>query len=126
MPGASSIEAYRAGLAPAQLETVDRLRALAAASAPGLDERIKWNAPSFARGEIDRITLGLERSGGIRVVLHRGAKAKTPEGFSFAAPADLVTWAAPDRGIMRFSSPEEVGRRENEIGDVFRRWMEID
>jgi hypothetical protein len=126
MPGASSIDGYRDGLAPIQRETVDRLRTLAASSAPGLDERIKWNAPSFARDDIDRITLGIERNGDIRVVLHRGAKARTPEGFSFDAPADLVTWAAPDRGIMRFSSHREVEGHEHEIADVFRRWMEID
>jgi hypothetical protein len=125
MVGASSIEAYRAGLAPAQRETVDRLRELATASASGLDERIKWNAPSFAKDDIDRITLGTERSGDIRVVLHRGAKAKATEGFNFAAPSDLVTWAAPDRGIMRFSSVDVVAEREEEIGDLFRRWMEI-
>jgi hypothetical protein len=55
-----------------------------------------------------------------------GAKARTAEGFAFNAPPDLVTWAAPDRGIMRFSSPAEVETRRDEIGDVFRRWMEID
>lgn len=126
MAGASSIEAFRAGLAPAQRETVDRLRALAAASAPGLEERIKWNAPSFALDDVDRITLGLERDDAIRVVLHRGAKTKTVDGFAFDAQSALVRWAAPDRGVMRFASPGEVESHETEIGDLFRRWMEID
>lgn len=121
-----SVEEWRAGPTPALLDIVDRLRALAAAFAPGLEGRIKWNAPSFAKRGIDRITRGLERKGGVRVVLHRGATAKPEPGFSFATPADLARWAAPDRGLMRFTSVEEAEAREEEIGDVFRRWMEID
>jgi hypothetical protein len=125
MVRARTIDEFRHDLAPGQLETVDRLRAIAAASGTHLVERIKWNAPSFAQGETDRITLGLEKDGGIRVVLHRGATAVTPPGFAFAAPADLVQWAAPDRGILRFSSAAAVDNRADEIGDVFRRWLEI-
>ena len=126
MHGASSVDDYRDGLAPGQRETVDRLRALAAASAPGLVERIKWNAPSFAKDDVDRITLGVQRNGDIRAVMHRGARAKTPEGFSFPAPDGLVTWAAPDRGVLLFSSADQVEQREDEISDLFRRWMEVD
>jgi hypothetical protein len=126
VPGAGSIADFRDGLAPAQLATVDRLRGLANAAAPGLVERIKWKAPSFAQGDVDRITLGIERDGGIRVVLHRGVAAKPTDGFSFDAPSDLVTWAAPDRGILRFSSAQEVDSRAIELGDLFRRWLETD
>jgi len=124
--GARTIDECRRDLAPTQLETVDRLRALAAGATPELTERIKWNAPSFAKGDTDRITLGIEKNGGVRVVLHRGATAKTPPGFTFAAPADLVQWAAPDRGILRFANVAAVDNRAGEIGDLFRRWLEID
>jgi hypothetical protein len=68
----------------------------------------------------------IEKNGGIRVVLHRGATAKTPEGFAFDAPADLVQWAAPDRGILRFAGLAEVDGRAGELSDLFRRWLEID
>ena len=126
MSGARTIDDFRRNLAPDQRETVDRLRALAADAAPDLAERIKWNAPSFAKGDTDRITLGIDKNGSIRVVLHRGATAKTPPGFAFEAPVDLVQWAAPDRGILRFSSAAAVDNRAQEIGELFRRWLEID
>jgi hypothetical protein len=126
MAGASSIEDFLSRLAPEQLLTVNRLRALISDARPGLVERIKWNAPSFAIGDTDLITLGIEKNGGIRVVLHRGATAKTPEGFAFDAPADLVQWAAPDRGILRFAGLAEVDGRAGELSDLFRRWLEID
>jgi hypothetical protein len=32
---------------------IDRLRGLVAAAHPGLVESVKWNAPSFARGDRD-------------------------------------------------------------------------
>lgn len=121
-----TLESFLAGLSPEDRATIDRLRALAAAAGEGLVERIKWAAPSFARGDVDRITLGLERKGGVRVVLHRGVKAKAADGFSFAAPAGLVEWPAPDRGVMRFAGAGEVALWEAEIADVFRRWLEID
>ena len=126
MVGARTIDEFRRNLAPTQLETVDRVRALAAAAAPELTERIKWNAPSFAKGDTDRITLGIDKNGGVRVVLHRGATAKTPPGFTFTAPVDLVQRAAPDRGNLRFAKVAAVDNRAGEIGDLFRRWLEID
>ncbi|RZJ84235.1 MAG: DUF1801 domain-containing protein, partial [Brevundimonas sp.] len=73
-----------------------RLREIALAAAPDVTEYIKWNAPSFCVDGDDRITLGLERSGAVRVVLHRGAKAKDAAGFVFDDPMKLARWAAPD------------------------------
>jgi uncharacterized protein YdhG (YjbR/CyaY superfamily) len=116
---------YLAALTPDQRATADALRALASAAAPGLTERIKWNAPSFVQDGEDRITLGQDKSGRIRVILHRGVKPKEIAGFSFDAPADLVQWAARDRGVMTFASQAEVETRAEEIGDVFRRWLEV-
>jgi hypothetical protein len=117
---------FHAGLSASKREAVDKLRALVAASVDGVEERIKWGAPSFALGGVDRITLGLDRKGGVRVILHRGVKVKSAVGFAFAAPPDLVTWPASDRGVMSFTGPEEIAARERDIGDVFRRWMEIE
>ncbi|RZJ94850.1 MAG: DUF1801 domain-containing protein, partial [Brevundimonas sp.] len=67
-----------------------RLRDVALGAAPDVTEHIKWNAPSFCVEGDDRITLGLERSGAVRVVLHRGAKAKDAAGFVFDDPMKLA------------------------------------
>jgi hypothetical protein len=120
-----TIPDYLAALTPEQRATADALRALAAAAAPGLTEHIKWNAPSFVHDGEDRITLGSDKAGHIRVILHRGIRPKDANGFSFDAPADLVQWAAPDRGVMTFASPDEIAAHADEIGDVFRRWLEM-
>ncbi len=120
-----TVDDFRRSLEPEALATVDALRGLVRKAQPEAEEHIKWNAPSFVfRGE-DRITLGLDKTGHVRVVLHRGAKAKSVAGFTFAAPTDLVKWPAADRGVMMFSNAGEVSLRADEIGDLFGRWLEI-
>lgn len=118
------IEAFRARLDSETLETVDRLRAITAAAHPDLVERIKWNAPSFALGEDDLITLGLERRGGVRLVLHRGAKPKDPAGFSFDDPAGLARWPAADRGVVVFQDSRAVENAAAALRDLCARWID--
>jgi hypothetical protein len=120
----STVEDFRATLDPATLATADRLRAIIAAAGPQLIERIKWNAPSFALGDDDRITLGLERKGGVRVVLHRGAKVKDTAGFAFDDPAKLARWLAPDRGVVIFADSAAVEAAADLLSDLCRRWLE--
>ena len=98
------VDAYIAGLDAGTAAMVTQLRRLALAAAPDTNERIKWKAPSFGPGDEDRITLGLDPKGGVRVILHRGATAKTDPAFRFADPAGLIRWAAPDRGVLSFKT----------------------
>lgn len=120
-----SVADYLAALAPEQRKIVDILRGLALNARRGVTEHIKWNAPSFCINGDDRITLGTDTKGRIRVILHRGAKPKDSKGFRFDAPADLVSWPAVDRGVITVESLAMLHAREQEIDDVFRRWMEI-
>lgn len=103
---------------------VERLRAIVISAAPSLAERIKWNAPSFAFGDDDLITLGLERRGGVRLVLHRGAKPKDLSDFRFEDPAGLARWVAPDRGVMVFQTPDDVDARSEALRDLCGRWVQ--
>lgn len=119
----SAVEAYLAGLDPGTRATVDALRALIAASHAGLEESIKWNAPSFAYQGEHRITLGLEKNGAVRVVLHRDAKAKDSAGFHFDDPDRLARWPAVDRGALTVKNAAEVEAKSAALGDLFRRWI---
>jgi len=119
----AAVDAYLAGLEPAARQAVDALRAIVIEAHPGLSERIKWNAPSFAVGDEDRITLGIERKGGVRVVLHRGAKARDSQDFAFADPEKLAKWPAPDRGVLTFGDAREVGAKREALRGLFARWI---
>lgn len=119
----SDVEVFRKKLDLQTLETVDAIRSIVSAAHSGLQESIKWNAPSFALGGDDRITLGLERRGGVRVVLHRGAKTKDSAGFSFDDKTGLARWPAPDRGIMVFSNIAEVEQHAAALSELCSRWL---
>jgi hypothetical protein len=117
------VDAYIAGLDADSAAMVTRLRHLALAATPGTNERIKWKAPSFGPGDDDRITLGLDPKGGVRVVLHRGATAKSDTAFRFEDPAGLIRWAAPDRGVLGFRTAAEIDAKATQTADIFARWL---
>lgn len=101
---------------------IERLRAIVSAAAPHLTEEIKWNAPSYADAGQDRVTLGLERKGGYRVVLHRGAAVKA-DGFVFDDPDGLAAWPSPDRGVVRFADLDAIEARAQALGTLISRWV---
>ena len=105
MSAPETVADYLASLATPERELVDEVRDLIRRSHPDLTEQIKWNAPSFSHGGEDRITMGIERKGGVRIVLHRGAKVKDIAGFAFTDPSGLTRWPSHDRGELTISTP---------------------
>ncbi|RVT89191.1 DUF1801 domain-containing protein [Sphingomonas crocodyli] len=118
------VEAFRRSLDVDTLTTVDALRTLIASCHDGLTERIKWNAPSFCHGGDDRITLGIERKGGVRVVFHRGAKAKDMAGFVFDDPDRIARWPAADRGVAVFADAGAVAAKAEALCALCARWID--
>lgn len=119
----NEIDAYLVALNRETRELIDRLRTIVAASHPLLVERLKWNAPSFAVEDDDRITLGLERKGGVRVVLHRGAKSLPTDGFVFEDVDGLAKWPALDRGVVTFKNAEQIASSNEMLASLCRRWI---
>ncbi|WP_420469709.1 DUF1801 domain-containing protein [Brevundimonas sp. FT23042] len=118
-----AVEAWLAGISTTDRAGLDRLRAIVSAAAPGLTETIKWNAPSFADGDQDRVTLGIERKGGWRVVLHRGAATKDAKDFVFDDPTRTAKWPAKDRGVATFADLSAVEAKAADLEDLIRRWV---
>lgn len=122
--GPQEVDAYLAGLDGEAKAIMALLRELTLAARGDVTEHIKWNAPSFCMKGDDRITLGLERKGGVRVVLHRGAKAKDSADFRFEDGSGLVRWAASDRGVLAFGTAAEAAGHREALADLFARWLE--
>ena len=120
---AADIERFRQALDVALLQTIDAIRGIVARSHPGLKEVIKWKAPSFSLDDNDLITLGLERGGGVRVVLHRGAKVKSLDGFRFDDPDEVARWPSPDRGVVVFRDQADVAQRADALSNLCSRWI---
>jgi hypothetical protein len=118
------IDLFRSKLDADTLGMIDRLRAIVTAANPDLVERIKWNAPSFAIGDDDRITLGVERKGGVRLVLHRGSKPRQDHGFSFADVDGLADWPSRDRGVIVWRDIAAIDQMAPALTWLCRRWIQ--
>lgn len=119
----NAVDAWLDSLSPEDRAGIDRLRAIVRAADPDLTETIKWNAPNFADGDQDRVTLGIERKGGWRAVLHRGAASQDTTGFTFDDPDKLAKWPARDRGVATFSDLPALEAKAVGLEDLIRRWV---
>jgi len=120
-----ALAAFDAKLDPDLLALSNRLRRLVREAAPELAEDFKWNAPSFRKGDTHCVTLGLLPKGGLRLVLHRGAKPRDTAGFRFDDPDGLASWPAPDRGTMSFARLDELEAIAPQLAALVRRWVDI-
>ncbi len=120
-----TVESFRSTLSAKDLATVDCLRRIIMDCRDDLEETIKWNGPNFSVNGHDRITLGLDRKGGIRVVFHLGAKVAANKGFRFADTTGLAKWPAPDRGVAKFKDLEAVEGHRTALTDLCKRWLAL-
>jgi hypothetical protein len=100
------------------------LRGRIVAAAPAdVTENVKWNAPNYSIGGVDRVTLGVDPRGRMRVVLHRGVKVDESNGFTFEDDSGLITWAAADRGVITIASPERDTAQADTVVELIARWL---
>jgi len=118
-----TVDRFLEGVDPERREALQAVRLLILAAHEGVTEHVKWNGPSICCGGDDRITTGLERKGGIRVILHRGARPKPAPDFRFDDPNGLTIWLAPDRGVVRFTTVADVERCAEAFQDLAGRWF---
>lgn len=92
---------------------------------PSLKEIIKWNAPSYQHNGIDFLTFNLSKPKEIRLVFHRGAKAKDALQDNFIEDTGgLLKWAGKDRALATFISMEDIKGNQQELMTIIRLWME--
>jgi hypothetical protein len=103
---------------------IEILRQAILALDPAITERIKWKAPSFGYDD-DRLTFNLRHPGRIQLILHRGTQIKNATGFTFSDPTGLIEWASPDRGIVTFTSLEQVDTELYNLAPVLLDWLKV-
>lgn len=123
----STVAEYVADLEGDKLQQVELLRSMIVAIEPTLHERIKWNAPSYALNDDDRITFGMNKEGTTTLVLHMGATRKEDKKAQPVLSDDhgLVEWKSDIRGLMAFESSQEITEHQSDITDVLKRWLEL-
>ena len=119
------VDRFLDGLPPEQAEPLARLRNGIRAAAPDATvENIKWNGPNYALDGTDRVTIGIDPRGKVRIVMHRGVQVVDADGFSFDDDTGLVRWAAPDRGVITLPL-DDVDVQREAIVAVIERWLRI-
>ena len=89
-----------------------------------LSEHIKWNAPSFCYHGDDRVTLKLNSLRSVDLVFHRGSKVKAmPAGRLIEDPTGLLKWVANDRGVLGFSSLEDIQNNKDALIHIINQWV---
>ncbi len=118
-----AVDAFLDGLDHPLADDVRALRLEILALPVGVQEQVKWKAPSFTYDGVDRVTFNLRPTDRLQLVLHRGAKVR-PDGeeFTFADDAGLVEWITPDRGTVTLP-PAELAARRPALLDLVARWV---
>lgn len=123
----STVADYLADLEEDKLRQVELLRSTIFRIEPTFEERIKWNAPSYALNDDDRITFGMNKAGITTLVLHMGATRKEDKKAQPILTDDhgLVEWKSDIRGLMTFESSQEITEHQSDIADVLKRWLAL-
>jgi uncharacterized protein YdhG (YjbR/CyaY superfamily) len=91
---------------------------------PAVREGVKWNAPSFRTADYFA-TFFLRATDRVRLVFHRGAKAKdgSTKRPAVADPAGLIEWVAPDRCLVTAGAGKEIAANRAALEAIVRAWI---
>lgn len=124
----STIDQFLASLPADKKEQVQLLRAIIAATHPGLEEHIKWNAPSFMLDGDDRITFNLlNKENAVKLVLHMGVGRKENKAGApvMAEDSGLVSWQSDIRGVLMFAGAADIESKREAVASIISRWLAI-
>ncbi len=106
---AQQVIAYMARLKGKQFEEVDAVRKLIRKSSKKLQERIKWNAPSYYYKE-DVVTFGPYKPGKLLLVFHHPAVVKVK--------SELLQGDYKDRRLVYFKDAKEAEKNKKELARI--------
>lgn len=119
------VAAYLAALDHPRKAEAAALCALIRQTCPDFREGLKWNAPSYGpMGQDDWLTLRLHAAPAFQLILHRGVKAMANPPPHPATPKGLVTWKAPDRGVVDVAK-RPLASVEADLVALVRAWVSI-
>lgn len=106
-------------------DLIESLRDIILGTGLGLQEGIKWNAPSYSLDGEDCITLKINPPKQIQIVFHRGAKVKEqPKERLLKDEYSLLEWKAKDRAIASFKSTAELEEHRAVVEEIVAKWIE--
>jgi len=107
---------------------VETLRKRILETEPQLEERIKWNAPSYALNGDDRITFNLmTKQGAVKLVLHMGTSRKENKKGDpvMEDESGLIEWSSDIRGIVTFADIGDIRSKTIQLRTILEKWLSI-
>ena len=122
-----NLEDFLSDLPSDKKEQVLELRHYIQSVDPGLEEHIKWNAPSYVKDSEDRITFNvLNKEGLVKLVFHMGANRKEDrKAEPVLQDAPLIEWVSDIRGYMTFKDLQQIKSQETAIKAHVKDWLAI-
>lgn len=120
-----TVDEFLGALHDDQRAQVKMIRQFILDESPSLVEHIKWNAPSYVKDGVDRITFNtMNKDHAIKLVFHMGASRKEDrKGTPILENAPLIEWVSDIRGYMTFTSLDEISLAEKDIKQTIREWL---
>ena len=124
MDTSRAVDEFMAGLDHPFKAEIEAIRAAILGVDSAIAEGIKWNAPSFRKGEYFA-TVHLREKKGVALILHLGAKARDlpAGGLGIDDRARQLKWLAKDRAMVLFTSLADFASRKAEFERILRQWI---
>lgn len=122
---AMDVDAFLEALEHPRKAEVLALRRVILQSADGIQEAVKWNAPSFFTAE-HFATMNLRDKNGVGVIMHFGAKKRGSEfkpRVLIPDPTGMLTWLADDRAVISFRDLRDIETRGDAFAALIREWV---
>lgn len=122
------VDDFMRGIDKTQQEQVSLLRSLIIDAHPELAERIKWNSPSYALNDVDRITFSVRPKYPTAIVLHMGALRPEDKKASpvMDDPSELITWKSDTRGVIYFTDLDDIKAKSTQFVATINRWLKVE
>lgn len=120
---AASVADYISCLPTPLREDVEALRRAILASAEGIGEEIKWNAPSFHTSE-HFATLRLNGKVPLQLILNLGARKSSIARDAIHDPGRLLQWLGPDRACISFPAAGSVSLHVAAVREIVAQWVQ--
>lgn len=96
---------------------VDLIRKTIKKAGRHLEERIKWNAPSYHYREMDLLTFGPHKNNKVLLVFHHPAIVKIKSA--------LLEGTYKDRRLLYFQGKVDISRKKKELGNIIKEFAKL-
>ncbi|KGJ74872.1 hypothetical protein GY21_10075 [Cryobacterium roopkundense] len=120
----AEVDAFMAALDHPRAALVQQIRLAILTAEPKVTERIKWNAPSFCRDGVDRVTFNLRPADRVHLIFHRGSTARQdPAPFHFEDSTGLLVKITEERGQVTFFDADAVRAGKASLLALVHAWI---